>query len=341
MHAVRRVVEPVGVAPSQATVLDPDPTPRPGETTLTLTDLVLSDEELEGFRRAYGEHGPGLRAALLEATTTRGGLPQGLESSVLVGQVVAVGDTPGPPVAIGQRFASGFPATAIPIWLERLSDWDGRARHVSVRGHAVLGSGGNGLPVPKELDPQVAAQLARAAHVPVAVRRAVGPATRVTVLGAGRPLGACASLVAGRAGAAVTAVVASLQESRVLRALGAERVVVADPGGGSSTAEVLRANGCGLADVTIVGERDERMLASAPWVTDPDGTVLVLSHAPLATATYVASSLGRQRFVIPSGSDQDATAIRELYASERVFAQLLAWHVGIGPAPAVTGPDER
>lgn len=241
------------------------------------------------------------------------------------------------------RLACVPPVSALPLWVASAEGWDGRSRIVPVRGHAVLSSTAPAMAAPPGMDVASAVELALAAHVPRAVSRAVGPAARVTVLGATTTAGALAVMEAKDAGAEVAAVVSTLQEARLARALGGDQVVVGDLAGGAATAHLLAELGARPADVTIVALGDRAILATAAWVTETDGTILVLGRAETADVVAASSSLGgRHRIVLTTrGLPSDDRCVVDRFTSNTVFNALATWRAGVGPLPAGGLPEDR
>lgn len=337
------MLEPPGAAPHRATRLDVDPALRPGECLLRLEALVLSEAQRSDFGRTFGSAPGPLRAALLEATTDRGALPPPLSDTVILGTVAAVTTETHPRYAVGQRVACPPPASAVPLWLTSAAGWDGHSRTVPVEGHGVLGGDAPRTVIGQDVAAGVAAQLATSAHVPTVIARAVGPASRVTILGAATTAGAAAILEAVASGAEVAALVTTLQESRLAAALGAGRVVVGDTSGGAVSADLLSELDVPLADVTVVAVGDADVLETACWVTADEATILCLEPVDVRGALACASAGGfRHRLVAVSrGTAVDDRALIERFDAVLPFRELVQWRAGVGPLPTAGSPEDR
>lgn len=339
-----RVLEPPGGLPSVAARLDPGPDLWDREARLALTDVVLGrDDHAAVQRRAMGEPGR-MRAALLEATAERGGLPPDLVGTALVGRIGARGPEAPPGPGIGDRAVVLPPAAAVPLWLQDVSAWSGGAR-IPVAGHAIVAARNSLVPVPDGVEAEVAVALAHAAHVPEAVRAAVtSRGTRVLVTGPTTVAGAVATLVAAAAGARVAGVVTGLAAARRVRGLGAATpVIVASGEPREGVRAVLESLG-GAPDVVLVAEPDRDLLRIAAAAVSTSGTVRVLvPGADLDGAVLDASGVGSSPSVglarrLPGGSDE----LFRLWDGNATYRALVRWRAGIAPAPegaAITGDD--
>lgn len=338
-----RVLEPAGALPAVATRLDAHPDLWDSEARLRLTHVVLTPADLEVLRSRHGRDAGALRAALLEGSAERGGLPPGLAGAVLVGTFAGAGQVWPQPIAPGAVVATVGPAEAHPAWLADVSAWDGASTIVPCHGHAILPAASQLLALDTDVDVAALASLARHAGVPALVADVTHPGDRVAVLAATSVAGALAAVAAGRSGAELVAgLVTSLQEARLARALGVAEPVIADIGDPTAAAEALAGALAGPADVVVVASDDPAAVAVATLLAG-DGTVLLAGdrgHAESAART--AAALGTSPVIrVDRPAVRDAGADVLAMLDERpALADLVRWRAGSGPAPAATRPDD-
>lgn len=338
-----RVLEPAGALPLDAQRLDPHPDVWDAEARLDLLGVVLSDADLASLVAAYGPDPATRRAALLEACAERGGLPTPLADARLVGQVVATGTRFRQPVALGDTVVTSAPARAFPLWVSVLSDWDGLSRVAPAEGHVIVGDALPLVRVPADQAAEVSAALAAEIGVPGMVSDVVHPGDLVAVIGGTTIAGALAATAAAACGAAeVVALVTTLQDARLVAALGGVRGVIGDArSSGEAATQVVTALG-GTADTVIVATDAVEAVTTAVLCAG-DGTVL-LAHGTryAAHAAAVASSLGTApvlRVDRPGVRDAGA-ATMAVVGSSRTLVELVRWRAGVGPAPAATRPED-
>lgn len=332
-----RVVAPPRALPAVATQLDPDPRVRPGEMRLSLDLLQLAPGGETAIARTSGGDVTRMRAGLLEATTERGGLPRGLDASVLLGRVDEVG-WDGSPLQAGDRVAVVPPVGGLACWLHDVSAWNG-GRIIPVRGHVMVPGGGQLVRVADGWDPRLAAELARAAAGSGAIAEVASD--RIVVIGAGTTAGAHLSHLAAHAGYAVVAVVAGLPEARVLTELDADQVIVAttrDP----ATAVNDIATQLGDATATIVLATDE------PGAVDVAAGLASLLRASVATLepeqvpelVRRTSGTGYSPRVVSGRTLSVAsTEIADVRSVPVRLQELAAWRAGVAGPPAA--PDRE
>ncbi|MBW3619776.1 MAG: hypothetical protein KY461_05985 [Actinobacteria bacterium] len=337
------MLEPPGALPAVARRLDAHPDLWDSEARVHLTAVVLTDDDLAVLHARHGREPGSLRAALLEGTAERGGLPEGLAGAVLVGTLAGVGPAWPHLLPSGTVLATVGPAEAHPCWLADVSAWDGGTRVVPCRGHAVLAAASQIVALRDAGDVAALAELARSAGVAGLVADVTHPGDRVAVIGATTVVGALASVASLDCGAGlVGGLVTSLQEARLARSLGVAEPVIADVGEPADAAEALAGAIGGPADVVVVGVDDPAAITVATLLAG-DGTVLLAHgrrHAEHAART--AAALGTSPIIRadrPAVRDAGAELLTML-EDRPGLAELVRWRVGTGPAPAATRPED-
>lgn len=338
-----RVLEPPGALPLDATRLDPHPDVWDVELRLELRGVVFSVADLGRLASTFGVDPATRRAALLEACAERGGLPPQTEDAQLIGLVVAVGSGVTQPVGVGDTVVTTAPATAVPAWLSDLSGWDGVSRVAPAAGHAVIGDGQPLVKVDPGQAAEVSAVLAANAGVEALVADAVHPGDRVAVLGGTTVAGALAAVSAVARGAdEVVALVSTLQDARLVAALGGVTSVITDVHAAGEAANELATALGGPADLVVVASDDRDAVTTAVLLAG-DGTVVLSEHpGHAAHAAAVARSIGTVPVIrVDRAVVRDAGAsTTAVVGSSRPLAELVRWRAGVGPAPAATRPED-
>lgn len=341
-----RVLEPRSALPAVATRLDPGPDLWDRELRLELTDIVLDDADHGRLQRRAAGDPARMRAALLEATAERGGLPPELEGTALVGRVSARGRSAPPGPGIGDRVVVPPPAAAVPLWLHDVSGWSG-ARRIPVAGHATVAARTPLVPVPDDVPAEVGVVLADAAHVPAAVRGAgLQRGTRVLVTGPTGVAGAVALLVAAETGARLAAVVTDLQGGRLVRRLGAGEPVIVAPADTREGVTAILESLAGSASVAFVADDDRDIGRLAAAVVATDGVISALvPGVDLDGLRLDAVGVGSSPSVgvarrLWGGSGE----LVRLWGQHDAFRALVEWRAGLGSVPrgtAITGNDSE
>lgn len=332
-----RVLEPPGAVPLEATRLDAIADLWDGELRLDLEAVVLTAHSHRRWVERLDEDPVRLAAAMTESVAERGGLAGDVAGdAVVVGTIDAVGRAHPHPVEAGERVAVGVPAAVLPLFAVPQEGWDG-GRIVPVRGHAIVPASAPTVPV-DELPAAFAAVLSATADVPAGL----APGHRLVVLGVDRPEGAVAVVAASSQLRHVTALVATLSQARLARALGADETAVVTPSEPVDSADHVLARASGRPDLVVLADPGPVALAArlAPVVqvlTDPD-------LAPTTAASLVrhARALGRGMAVhagrIPT-TDR-GQALRSLLRDHAVLASTLRWQAGLGTLPTVPTDDD-
>ncbi|MEX1177870.1 MAG: hypothetical protein WEB09_05370 [Nitriliruptor sp.] len=322
-----RVLEPPGGVPLDAARLDALAELWDGEARLELEAVVLGAASHRAWTERLGTDPVRLAGALVESVAERGGLGEEAADATVIGRVGAVGTAHPPEVQVGERVGVAWPATALPLFAAPTPAWDG-GPVVPLEGHAIVPPRGVTVPVGDEAV-ATAALLTQLADLP----SALVPGHRLVVLGTDRPAGLVAVAVAAAQGRHVTAVVSSLADARLLRAVGADVAVVLAAGEPVESADHLSASGPPPDLVVVAGGGEALAARLAPSVQVLAGTT---PGTPSAIVAH-ARSIGR-RVAIHAGrgiaTDRGA-ALDALLTDRPLLRAMLRWHAEGGPRPAV------
>jgi L-erythro-3,5-diaminohexanoate dehydrogenase len=290
---VHRVLEPTGVLPQAARILDADPVIGPDEVRIAVQRLNLDAASYRQLSESCGGDGTADRAAVLAIVAERGKMQNPVTGSggMLIGVVDAVGPESPLGLTVGQRVATLVSLTLTPLRLiDGLAGWDGRSEQVPARGTAILFARSIAAVLPDDLPDAVSLAVLDVCGAPAATARVVERtgATRVVVLGAAGKSGSLSLAAARAAGASdLTGLVRNDAEAAALRASGlADRVVVADATDPLAVAAAVGAP----ADVTVVCVDVPGAEHGAVLATAEGGTVVFFSMA----TSFSAAALGAE-----------------------------------------------
>ena len=306
-YGLHRVLEPAGVLPQQAWLLDPDPRPWPDEVVIDVERLNL---DAASFRQLREQHGSGIRAAVLEIVEQRGKMQNPVTGSggMLLGTVREVGPESPLGLSVGDRVATLVSLTLTPLRIsDGLADWDGSSEQVPCRGTAVLFGRSIAAVLPDDLPDALSLAVLDVCGAPALTDRVVrehagtSGAPSVCVLGGGGKSGSLSLAAARRAGAGrLVALVPTEAEAASVRAAGlADEVVVADARDPVAVAAAVGAP----ADVTVVCVDVPGCEHGAILATADCGTIVFFSMA----TSFSAAALGAEglaadlRLVIGNG----------------------------------------
>jgi L-erythro-3,5-diaminohexanoate dehydrogenase len=290
---VHRVLEPTGVLPQAARILDADPVIGPDEVRIAVQRLNLDAASYRQLSESCGGDGTAVRVAVLAIVAERGKMQNPVTGSggMLIGVVDAVGPESPLGLTVGQRVATLVSLTLTPLRLtDGLSGWDGRSEQVPARGTAILFARSIAAVLPDDLPDAVSLAVLDVCGAPAATARVVERtgARRVVVLGAAGKSGSLSLAAARAAGASdLTGLVRNDAEAVALRASGlADRVVVADATDPLAVAAAVGAP----ADVTVVCVDVPGAEHGAVLATAEGGTVVFFSMA----TSFSAAALGAE-----------------------------------------------
>ena len=333
---LHRVCEPepgvprgaTAVLPQAAWRLDPDPRIRPDEVRVRVERLNLDAASFRQIRESTGGTPDAMRAAVLGVITRRGKMHNPVTGSggMLTGVVAEAG--PRSPLGLrpGMRIATLVSLSLTPLAIiDGLARWDGRSEQIPCEGHAILFARSIAVPLPDDLQAELALAVFDVCGAPALTRRVVRayregrapgaagepgtagqpgpgetlaagrengrPGPVVAILGAAGKSGSLSAAAARAAGAAaVIGVVPSDAEAAILDESGlTDAIVLADARDPVALAEAVAGAG-GPADVTVVCVDVPGCEGGAILATAPGGTVIFFSMA----TSFSAAALGAE-----------------------------------------------
>jgi L-erythro-3,5-diaminohexanoate dehydrogenase len=299
---LHRVLEPAGVLPQAATLLDTRRAVWPDEVRVSVERLNL---DAASFRQLQSKHrgdGDAVRDEVLEIVRTRGKMQNPVTGSggMLVGTVDEVG--PDSPLGLrpGQRVSTLVSLTLTPLVIEDgLSGWDGRSEQVPCRGYAILYGRSIAAVLPDDLSTELSLAVMDVCGAPALTARVVrdwsrrhdGAGPTVAVLGGAGKSGSLSLAAARDAGAGRTIGVVPIDaEAQLLRVAGlADEVATVDARDPVALSSAVAAAG-GPADVTVVCVDVPGCEHGAVLATRDGGTVVFFSMA----TSFAAAALGAE-----------------------------------------------
>ena len=303
---LHRVLDPVGVLPQAARVLDASPDLAPDEVRVSLRTLNL---DAASYRQLAGAHtGPGgqvdgaaVRAQVLAIVAERGKMQNPVTGSggMLIGTVDEVGPASPLGLIVGDEVATLVSLSLTPLRItDGLARWDGLREQVPAAGHAILFGRSIAARLPADLAPGLALMVMDVCGAPALVARVVrryvaaGRAPSVAVIGGAGKSGSLSLAAARREGAARTVGVVPVEHEREsLRGNGlADVVALADARDPVALAAAVEQALGGPADLTVVCVDVPGCEHGAVLATADGGTVIFFSMA----TSFSAAALGAE-----------------------------------------------
>lgn len=196
---MHRSLEPRGVLPQSARVLDTSLPLRGGEALIDVEYLNVDSASWRQLREEAGGDADAMRARISEIVSAAGKMHNPVTGSggMLVGTVVELGPERSQPV-VGTRIATLVSLTLTPLVLDAIVDLDPASEKVKVRGRAILLESGIYAEVPAGLSDEVVLGVLDVCGAPAWMERLARPGMRVVVLGAGGKSGMLACAQAAR-----------------------------------------------------------------------------------------------------------------------------------------------
>lgn len=193
-----RSIEPRGVLPQQARVLDTSLPLREDEILIAVDHLNIDSASWAQLRTECDGDPERMQARILEIVTTSGKMHNPVTGSggMLVGSVAELGGHRSEP-AIGSRIATLVSLTLTPLVLDRIVHLDPGSEKVEVEGSAILFGSSIYASVPDDLEDRVVLGVLDVCGAPAWMKRLARPAMNVVIIGGGGKSGmlACAQAV--------------------------------------------------------------------------------------------------------------------------------------------------
>jgi len=194
-----RSVEPRGVLPQQARVLDPYARLADDEVAIEVEYLNVDSASWHQLRTSTGGSAAAMSEAILGIVRERGKMQNPVTGSggMLVGTVAEVGAQRAEP-RVGSRIATLVSLTLTPLVLDAIVHLDPASEKVKVKGRAILFGSGIYAEVPDDLPDEVALGVLDVCGAPAWTKRLASRGSNVVVIGAGGRSGMLASAQAAR-----------------------------------------------------------------------------------------------------------------------------------------------
>ena len=293
-----RSVDPPGVLPQQAKVLDPSAPLGPDEIAIDVDYLNIDSASWAQLRAANGDDEAAMRSAILEIVRTRGKMHNPVTGSggMLVGTVAALGSHRAEP-EVGTRIASLVSLTLTPLVIEEIVHLDPNSEKVRVAGRAILFGSSIYATVPNDMDDAVVLGVLDVCGAPAWMARLAIPGMRVVVIGGGGKSGMLACAQAVRSVGAEGRVLGLCWPSSTTvgaKEAGAEAIAVDCTDAVAVAASVTGAFGGDLADLVFVCANVPGCEGGAILSCEDDGRVVFFSMATSFTsASLTAEGVGK------------------------------------------------
>jgi L-erythro-3,5-diaminohexanoate dehydrogenase len=295
---VHRSVDPAGVLPQQARVLDATSPVGPEEIGVDVDYLNIDSASWHQLRESTGGSADAMASRIMEIVAERGKMQNPVTGSggMLTGTVREIGAHRMEPRP-GTRIASLVSLALTPLQLDEVVTLDPESEKVEVRGRAILFGSAIFEELPDNIDERVALGVLDVCGAPAWAAKLVRPGMRVVVIGAGGKSGmltcAQASLSAGSGGRVLGL---CWPENTILAAkdAGAESIAVdcTDP---VAVADAVMDSFAGAhADLVFVCANVPGCEGGAILAADDGGRIVFFSMATsFSTAALTAEGLGK------------------------------------------------
>jgi L-erythro-3,5-diaminohexanoate dehydrogenase len=198
-YGVHRSLEPRGVLPQQARVLDTSLPLQRGEVSIDVEYLNVDSASWHQLRTEASGDAALMSARIAEIVAAAGKMHNPVTGSggMLVGTVAALGPERADPRP-GTRIATLVSLTLTPLVLDEIVSLDPSTEKVAVRGRAILFESGIYAAVPEGLSDEVTLGVLDVCGAPAWMARLARPGMRVVVIGAGGKSGMLACVQAAR-----------------------------------------------------------------------------------------------------------------------------------------------
>ncbi|CAN5703809.1 L-erythro-3,5-diaminohexanoate dehydrogenase [soil metagenome] len=201
---IHRSLEPRGVLPQQAKVLDATSLSTGEEILVDVDYLNIDSASWAQLRAEAGGSAEDMAARISAIVKASGKMHNPVTGSggMLVGRVAALGEDRSAPV-VGTRIASLVSLTLTPLVLDAITALDPASEKVGVKGRAILFGSSIFQEVPDDLSDDVVLGVLDVCGAPAWMARLAKPGANVVVIGAGGKSGmlACAEAMRSTGGA--------------------------------------------------------------------------------------------------------------------------------------------
>lgn len=295
---VHRSLEPAGVLPQQARVLDATSPIGPEEIGVDVDYLNIDSASWNQIKESTGGDAGAMSEKIMEIVRERGKMQNPVTGSggMFIGTVREIGAHRLDP-APGTRIASLVSLAQTPLLLQEIISLDPDSEKVAVKGRAVLFGSSIFAELPSDMDEKVVLGVLDVCGAPAWAAKLIRPGMRVVVIGAGGKSGiltsAQATLSAGPSGRVLGL---CWPENTVMAAkdAGAEAVAV-DCTNPVAVADAVAESFAGMhADIVFVCANVPNCEGGAILASDDGGRIVFFSMATsFSSAALIAEGLGK------------------------------------------------
>lgn len=308
-----RSVDPPGVLPHHARVLDARSPPSECEATIDVELLAIDATSYRAIRERAGADAQRMTETIARIVAERGKLqnPWTGSGGVAMGRLTAVGSCrPASDLRTGERVLPLASLIAVPLRLDSVGPLDPDDPHVAVRGRAIVTGSMECARVPSDLAPRAAVSAFDVFPAASYVRELAVAGAHVLIFGAGHAgvLALAAAREAVGADGCVTIIDREPGALRRAETVDPEAALVqADVTDTVMTARALSDRGLPRGDLTLLCTTVPGAEGTAIVTTAERGTIVFFSTATsFAAAALGADAVGsRARLVIPNGLTDD------------------------------------
>lgn len=296
-YGTHRVVEPRGVLPQQAKVLNPHLPLRDDEVAIDVEQLNIDSASWHQIKTACASDASAMAEHLLSIVKTAGKMHNPVTGSggMLIGTVAELGSARDD-IAVGTRIASLVSLTLTPLVVDEILHLDPESEKVPVRGRAILFGSGIFAEVPGDMSDESALGILDVCGAPAWLAHLAKPGMDVVVIGAGGKSGMLAGAQAKRnvgPSGRVIGLCWPPGTASNAAAVGMESVAV-DCTSPLAVAQAVADTLGGEADLVVVCSNVPGCEGGAILACKPDGRVLFFSMATsFSAAALTAEGLGK------------------------------------------------
>ena len=293
-----RSIEPAGVLPQQARVVDPTGSLSADELAIDVEYLNIDSASWHQLKQETGGDPETMKQRVLDIVKTAGKMHNPVTGSggMLVGRVAELGAHRSD-IAIGTRIATLVSLTLTPLVIDEIVALDPSSEKVKVRGRAILFGSGIYAELPTDLSDEVVLGVLDVCGAPAWMARLARPGMDVVVIGGGGKSGILASAQAARSVGAEGRVLALCWPPETVRAAedaGATAVAVDCTDAMAALEATVEAFEGNEADLVFVCANVPACEGGAILSCRDDGRVVFFSMATSFTsAALIAEGLGK------------------------------------------------
>jgi L-erythro-3,5-diaminohexanoate dehydrogenase len=187
-YGTHRVIEPIGVLPQAALVINNHMTPYPNEILIDVQALNIDSASFTQIRQAARDNINEIKNTILDIVNKRGKMQNPVTGSggMLIGTVTEIGTQLDlPDLKVGDKIATMVSLSLTPVKIYEIKKVHMDIDRVDIRGEAILFETGIYAKLPDDMPEALALAALDVAGAPAQTAKLVKPGDSVLVLGAG------------------------------------------------------------------------------------------------------------------------------------------------------------